>query len=252
MDISTFTTFQEGDGWVERSPANKARKIRSGIGNVGCCRVLGGKKGLPKDDYLRSLASTGAGVFCVNVLDNIDGVTPIPVGLENLTRRKNGVLDDFLLAHDQLRSPKGLLPPKKSIGFSSVKIATNRQARQPLADLLANSRFGYVQERLSMSEHKLRTLETYSVLSPPGNGPDCYRTWESIYLGAIPVVLEGSLAPSLARNLPIKVVKSWEEFFEPSDAELVEEYGSLMKRDRSMGYFPYWLERLRAQGNDRG
>ena len=31
------------------------------------------------------------------------------------------------------------------------------------------------------------------VLSPPGNGLDCFRTWEALALGAIPVVQNSSL-----------------------------------------------------------
>lgn len=38
-------------------------------------------------------------------------------------------------------------------------------------------------------EDYLKDLEKHTfVLSPPGNGLDCYRTWESIYCGSVPIV----------------------------------------------------------------
>jgi hypothetical protein len=48
------------------------------------------------------------------------------------------------------------------------------------------------------------------VLSPPGNGPDCHRTWESIYLGAVPIVYK-SAWPFRDFNLPVAQVSDWNE-----------------------------------------
>lgn len=50
-------------------------------------------------------------------------------------------------------------------------------------------------------------------LSPPGFGVDCYRTWESLYLGAIPVVLR-SPAMSEFTDLPILFVDDYGELSE--------------------------------------
>jgi hypothetical protein len=37
-----------------------------------------------------------------------------------------------------------------------------------------------------MSQHKF-------VISPPGNGIDCHRTWEALYVGCIPIVIKNSI-----------------------------------------------------------
>jgi len=47
-------------------------------------------------------------------------------------------------------------------------------------------------------------------LSPPGNGMDCHRTWEAMYLGIVPVVKSGPLDPLLA-DLPALIVNQWDE-----------------------------------------
>jgi hypothetical protein len=50
-------------------------------------------------------------------------------------------------------------------------------------------------------------------LSPRGNGLDCHRTWEALYLDAIPIVWHSTL-DSLFTNLPIIVIKDWSEINE--------------------------------------
>lgn len=51
-------------------------------------------------------------------------------------------------------------------------------------------------------------------LSPEGFGPDCYRTWESLYLGSIPIVLR-SVAMGPFAELPILFVDDYSEVTEP-------------------------------------
>jgi hypothetical protein len=46
--------------------------------------------------------------------------------------------------------------------------------------------------------------------SPPGNGIDCHRTWESLLMGNIVIVMETGLEP-LYEGLPVVVVKNYTE-----------------------------------------
>jgi len=48
------------------------------------------------------------------------------------------------------------------------------------------------------------------VLSPRGNGYDCVRTWESFYLGSIPIIKRNNVMSHFS-DLPILFVESWEE-----------------------------------------
>ena len=50
-------------------------------------------------------------------------------------------------------------------------------------------------------------------LSPRGNGLDCHRTWEALYLDVIPVVWNSSLN-SLYADLPIIVINDYSEITE--------------------------------------
>ncbi|CAF1372513.1 unnamed protein product [Adineta steineri] len=50
-------------------------------------------------------------------------------------------------------------------------------------------------------------------LSPRGNGLDCHRTWEALYLDAIPIVWNSTLNP-LYVDLPIIILNDWSELTE--------------------------------------
>lgn len=68
---------------------------------------------------------------------------------------------------------------------------------------------------------------TYSrylfVISPPGAGPDCYRTWEAIYAGAIPIVLD-SETPHFHEGYPLWRVNDWSQLNEWSACQIREKY----------------------------
>jgi len=48
------------------------------------------------------------------------------------------------------------------------------------------------------------------VISPPGNGADCHRTWEALLLRTIPIVRTSWLDP-LYDELPVAIIPDWDE-----------------------------------------
>ena len=65
------------------------------------------------------------------------------------------------------------------------------------------------------------------VLSPPGEGLDCHRTWEALYLNVIPIMLSSPI-DCLFNDLPVVIVKDWNEI---NKDFLIEEYQRIQKRD---------------------
>ena len=53
-------------------------------------------------------------------------------------------------------------------------------------------------------------LAKYTV-SPPGVGWDCYRTWEAVLLGSIPIVMYRPSMASLYSRSPVMVVEDWSQ-----------------------------------------
>lgn len=61
-------------------------------------------------------------------------------------------------------------------------------------------------------EGYLRDLsKTYFCISPKGNGIDCHRTWESLYMGCIPIVTKSEVVDA-HKDMPIIILNDWSEF----------------------------------------
>ena len=80
------------------------------------------------------------------------------------------------------------------------------------------------------------------VLSPPGNGIDCHRTYEAIALGCIPIVKSSPLDP-LYEGLPVIIVQDWSEV----TRELLEkEYPYNMDIYSEKMYLQYWIDKINS------
>lgn len=81
------------------------------------------------------------------------------------------------------------------------------------------------------------------VLSPHGDGLDCYRTWEALLMGSYPVVKTSSLDP-LYEDLPVVIVKEWNEVTEDF---LIIKYNEMKNKTFKMEkiYAPYWFDLIK-------
>jgi hypothetical protein len=79
-------------------------------------------------------------------------------------------------------------------------------------------------------------------ISPNGNGIDCYRTWEALYLGSIPIVQR---SPEMAHfsDLPILFT---DDYGELTPGYLEDQYARMLETDYCIEklYLSYWKRRL--------
>ncbi len=84
------------------------------------------------------------------------------------------------------------------------------------------------------------------ILSPPGAGEDCHRTWEALYLGCIPIVRSSSIN-ELYKDLPVVVVESFDiiskEFLYLKYIEIAEKKLQ-NKYNYSKLYNKYWIDMI--------
>lgn len=72
--------------------------------------------------------------------------------------------------------------------------------------------WAYAPECLPGDEWLLQLRRHRFVCSPPGSGWDCDRTWQALYMGAYPIVLDNPFTQWLcALGLPLIKVARWEE-----------------------------------------
>ena len=61
-------------------------------------------------------------------------------------------------------------------------------------------------------EDYLQKLKSYKYcVSPEGNGIDCYRTWEALYMKTIPICKRSILVEEFSKTFPIYIVDDWKD-----------------------------------------
>ena len=122
---------------------------------------------------------------------------------------------------------------------------TARIAGKPWAECVSKSKgvSQYVSTMPAIYHHNSRFRFH---LSPEGNGLDCHRTWEALYLGVVPIVKSGPLDPLLA-DTPAWIVDEWEDVTEDSmEAHWQETNSAWRGRVVERLHFSYWKSRVIA------
>lgn len=153
--------------------------------------------------------------FAQNVAVKHPKITPIPIGLENLLYHNHGEINLF----ERYRQAHVI---KKNRILMDFSVNTNPSIREPIYNLFKEHMLvDNLQERLSAGKYLEQLVEHKFVLSPPGNGLDCHRTWEAMYLGTIPIVEESITTRSFAAlGLPLIPVKDWKKVLTWSEEKL--------------------------------
>lgn len=193
--------------------------------------------GSPRKEILRKLVNNAINVYTVNLKENYKNCWCIPIGIENAHWNKNGAISyyngSFVLKKERERNEEIIV---------SFSVETNK-LRRTYYQNVASTYGCYNKTGLTLVEFRAALRENMFILSPPGNGIDCHRTWEAIYHGCVPVIeTEDWLFTN--NELPVLVVKSLSDFFSLTKAERVRLYNSTVKKCSKFAYMDYWITRL--------
>jgi hypothetical protein len=167
-------------------------------------------------------------------------VSALPIGLENMHYYNNGIIGNI----KKIQKNSCVKKNKILYGFS---IATNPLKRKPIHEILINIKLCEKIEGWPNASKYLNVLNTYKfVASPPGNGIDCIRTWEAMYLGVIPIVEESILTKYYKEiGLPLLVIKDWADLEKISELSLQHIYQEISPKFSSNAlYFDYWISKI--------
>ena len=131
----------------------------------------------------------------------------LPIGLENqIWNRTNFKIIDSLKSIS-----------KSKLLYLNFNLNTNPSRTTIMNTLLKkfkqNNTKNWNEYMQDLSEHKF-------AISPTGNGVDCHRTWECLYVGVIPIVTK-SCCMSFFEELPILFVDDYDCI---NEEYLIEEY----------------------------
>ncbi len=170
---------------------------------------------------LNLLLTVANKIYSNNLIGNQKDITPIPLGLERRAYRSAGVIRHFKKGYS-------IDPRNRRIDFLVAWNDETNSMRKKYRQLFIKSEKGLVINRRMhpRSIHKLMRKSLF-VPSPAGNGLDCHRTWEALYLGAVPVVLKSEFCGD--STWPVLVIDQWDEIIKLSRPDMEELYLSMRK-----------------------
>lgn len=178
--------------------------------------------------------------FGINVTMRHPKLHPIPIGICNEPYQPQGAAT---IAALQKSAPT--IEQKDSINkllYMNITVSTNNAVRKKVYDFFAPQPYCYNAPKKTFANYAQEMAEFCFVVSPEGNGLDCYRTWEALYLGCIPVVKSNALNP-LYENLPVVIVDDWSQVSQ----EFLQEQLEIIKNkkwDREKLSIYYWFGRI--------
>ncbi len=171
--------------------------------------------------------------YSINVVFSHPKLHSIPLGLGE----KKWIHGDTEKIATSTMSPS----VKKHTAYLNFTSENWPQERVKVATHFANTSWVYNSKRVPFPQYLEDVKSSKYVISPRGIGMDCHRIWESILLGAIPIVLNCTFI-SHYRDLPILIVDKWEDVTEDF---LHQQYDEIKKKqDLSRLYLDYWIKEI--------
>lgn len=137
---------------------------------------------------------------------NVDLVHPklisIPIGIANeqWPHGNVSILNNYIKSNNN----------KEKLIFSSFQLWTNPVERRYCLNQINNKGI-HNSPHSDFNSYLNELSKSYFMISPRGNGVDCHRNWESLYLKTIPIVTESINFTHFYKNLPFLVIKDWSE-----------------------------------------
>jgi hypothetical protein len=171
-------------------------------------------------------------MFSQNTLINHPKLTPIPIGIAN-SKYDHGKKDILYRA---------MSTPKNRINkiYVNVDPGTNINHRVPIMAKMRANPLAVFANRSSYYDYLIEMKKYKWVCSPKGNGADCHRTWEALYLGCIPLVDNIVNFHELSKDLPMILIDDWSNI----TLEFLEKETSKLKFNYEMLNFNYWKDKI--------
>jgi hypothetical protein len=165
------------------------------------------------DTYINILNNYNIRMFSQNVNIRHNSIFSIPIGIAN--EQWNHGNKNILLEIINYNS-NTLLSNKIDKIYTNFSINTYPQYRQYVYNSLSKYEFSYIipnRNNYTFMNYKdyLLDMSKYKWIScPRGNGIDCHRIWEALYLSCIPLV-DRNINTEYYNDLPIIYIDNWDK-----------------------------------------
>jgi hypothetical protein len=184
--------------------------------------------------------------FTKNVMVFDKRIEAIPIGLENdmwfpeINKKKK--------IDEKLKEPHQW----KNLVYMNFNINTNPAKRQECYDYFKDFPWVTVDMKANGSDFDSYIDNVYNhkfTLCPEGNGIDTHRTWETFYLGNVPIEI-GNENNRFWSDLPMVTVRNWQEVTVEYLAKRLDEMNEVEPNTEYLD-FQYWKDKILSYANPK-
>jgi len=180
--------------------------------------------------------------YGINVEVDNEQVIPIPLGIENKHYFVCGIPALFKKVMRTKREKKDKI-------FYAFTVVNNPVERQPaLAEIQKNHCGETLTYWRGFRAYLIHLNQFKFVLSPPGSSVEGHRTWDTLYIGGIPIVKSSITTRYFKKiGLPLLVLENWSELQNLTEETIPKTYHALKQTEKIEPlYMPYWSEKILA------
>ncbi len=143
--------------------------------------------------------------YAQNVMMDHPKLTSIPIGVAN-EMWPHGNLSKIVAACNKERNEI-----KKIDFLFNFSLTTNPHARNECKNALEKKGLHFLHQ-LPFDYYLQFLASSKFSICPEGNGIDCHRVWESLYMGVIPIMIRSIFTEKVASQFPCILLNNWDEF----------------------------------------
>jgi len=178
--------------------------------------------------------------YAQNPMYDTPNLIPIPIGLERPFG--GGQSADYKTMSEVIVTPKTI----SNLIYMNHNDINNPQLRTPVTNFYRDKDYVTYELRVGF-ERYLRNMRNHKfVLSPNGNGIDCHRTWEALYLGVVPIVNRSIMSEAMSKLYPMIVVDDMTKL----DIEYLKQYEIEDESYIERLQFSYWKNKIEQECKD--
>tara|TARA_R110000824_G_scaffold282940_4_gene471209 strand:- start:4480 stop:5331 length:852 start_codon:yes stop_codon:yes gene_type:complete len=175
----------------------------------------------------------------INAINNED-IVSLPIGLERQHWSKI-LYGASAYKHNKIYQFTQKNLEKNKLCYINFNSNTNKIKRAWIVPFFKKKNWCHIRigGKQGNFDHYLKDcLQSHYVLCPDGNGIDCHRNWEMLYIGAIPIVENSYFHQTMYENMNVLIVDNFKDLNE----EFLLEKLNYFKKNKNIEKlkFSYW------------
>ena len=202
------------------------------------------------EDFIKFIESPNIiHMFAINSTITHPKFTAYPIGLDYHTlSEKDCVWGPQTSVKDQdaelalVQSKMKPFSEREIKCYGNFHFQIHRADRKVAKEQIPSECIFYEEKEIPRIETWTKQINYAFIVSPHGNGLDCQRTWEALFLGSIPIV-KTSVLDVLYEELPVLIVKEWSDVSNILLKSTVKEFSN-KKFNYDKLLLKYWMDKI--------